>query len=99
MITARIVVMDVARTEFMQAADVFEPFKVLARVCRAELDDVEKFRAGVDAIRKGFEQADKNMRVVAIEDPLECRWLWQDETVKVVSNGTNWRTLDELLQG
>jgi len=89
---------DAKHTAFMQAADVFEPFKVLASATRYTLT----LKAGCSdqkavADLKRLLEAD-NQRVVAVFIPGSSEGAYRDESVRVVSDGRFFRTLDDILE-
>ena len=89
---------DRVKDQFMHAADVFEPFKVLADVHTISFTtkkapiDLPKV---IGAIVKGVQP---NWRVVAAFAPNRKEGAYVDPTVRVISNGTNWAMLDDVLK-
>ncbi|MCK9459476.1 MAG: hypothetical protein M0R80_07550 [Proteobacteria bacterium] len=88
---------DAFATRFMQDADVFERFKVIAEPARITLtlkDDCTDAQAMAD-LKKILEAA--GQRVVAVFIPNVPDGAWVDETVKSISNGTHWGLLKDAL--
>jgi hypothetical protein len=90
-------------TEFMQRADMFEPFKVLAHIYELSAETTPKS----DAEGKGFLDAlaecrstleQDGIRVVACFIPNEPQGAYVDHTVKVISDGEKFLLLDDALK-
>jgi hypothetical protein len=87
-------------TQMFQAFDIFEKFKVIAQpevieaTCDPDADpDIPKITC---ALRTGMEK--RGFRVVAVFVPGNPAGSYVDETVKVISNGTSWTTLENCLK-
>jgi histidinol-phosphate/aromatic aminotransferase/cobyric acid decarboxylase-like protein len=89
---------DERTTRFMQDADVFEKFKVIAKAQKYELDLADDYppASAMESLKKAITEA--GHRVVAIFQPNLPEGAWRDETVKVISDGTQWGMLDDLLE-
>ena len=98
--TIKVVVVhgDELSTRFMQDADVFEKFKVIAKAEKYELTLKDEClpTTAINALKDAMEKA--GHRVVAIFQPNIPEGAWRDETVKVISDGTQWGMLDDLLE-
>lgn len=85
--------------EFMRAADLFEPFKVLANpeIFHLKLNPEKQFKADktVEVLKKSYEEFGN--RVVAIFFPSVHAPFYLDPDVKVISNGRQWSMLKDVL--
>jgi hypothetical protein len=97
-IAIRIVAKDAVKTRFMQAADVFEPFKVLIDPnpldMSGELKPGETEETVATKIRKAVDSNGGQFSVVAI---LCGGYSWRDPSVKVISTGYQWELFDRYL--
>ena len=96
-ITVIIVCGSAEMTRFMQDADLFERFKIVAQARELVLalkPDCTKTRA-LTELRDVLEK--NGQRVAAIFIPNESEGAWRDETVKAVSDGARWCLLDDCL--
>lgn len=93
-------------TKFMQAADMFEPWKVLGKLTNivVTLDEVptdEQLQKLQDTIKQGFEKDKERVSFVYIVD---CEGRdhtiepYVDLSVKAISNGEQWGMFDENLR-
>ena len=85
-------------TRFMQDADLFERFKVIAKPAKIVLtlkDGCSDAQAMAD-LKKILEAA--GQRVVAVFIPNIPDGAWVDETVKCISNGKEWGLLKDVLE-
>lgn len=90
---------DVARTKLMQAADVFEPFKVLmADEIVLDVDASRDVSESISKIRKQFDIDKRRWELIAIWRPEDTDGAWRDENVKVLSTGESWMMFDEWLK-
>lgn len=85
---------DIAKTNFMQAADVFEKWKVLVEE-PISLEITVGKRADItlclDAIRQAHkEDADAKFKLIAIWVPNIEEGAWCDPDIKVMSTGKKW---------
>ncbi len=98
MAVSKIVVIsgDATMTRFMQDADVFEQFKVLASVRELEVHHTNALASVLEMIKEATEKA--GHRVVAIFSPGTPEGAWRDPNIKVVSDGKKWYMLDNALK-
>lgn len=95
----RIIAKDVVKTRFMQAADIFEPFKVVVDLnpldMTAELKPGETDESVATKIRRAIDSnAEGKYAVIAIH----CGgYFWRDPTVKVISTGYQWGLFNSYL--
>ncbi len=95
---------DLEKTEFMQRADMFEPFKVFAWPnqfnVETECNEVSTLDELVELlILKDVETLTRQgQRIVAIFSPGNPAGAYVDRTVKVISTGSQWVLLDEALR-
>jgi hypothetical protein len=85
-------------TRFMQDADCFERFKVIAEPVKFVLTlkpDCSKERA-LNDLKMLLEKSGN--RVVAIFAPNVKEGAYVDESIKVISNGTQWCMLKDVLE-
>src|SRR5690606_2374064 len=90
----RALIIDSPRTEFMQACDVFEKFKVLYHdiVLRYKLDNEEvKDEATIEILAK-YEFGNKLIALLGASEPK-----YINENIKVLSNGKNWALLKDYI--
>jgi len=88
-----IITSDLFKTRFMQDADVFEEFKVVVNPT-LEATVIKGFGSkNVRAIKTAFDA--KNIGLVAIYDA--NRVYYRDATVKILSDGSKWIVLDDIL--
>lgn len=97
-VSIRILAKDVQKTRFMQAADVFEPFKVLIDPKPVEMSATlkpgETDESVATKIRKAIDANGGQFAVIAIS----CGdYFWRDPSVKSVSTGYQWTTFDNYL--
>ena len=89
---------DRVKDQFMHNADVFEPFKVLADVhtvsFTSKKDPIDLPKV-INAIAEGMQP---KYRVVAVFAPNRKEGAYVDPAVRVISNGTNWAMLDDVLK-
>ena len=84
-------------TRFMQDADVFEPFKIIAKPTKLVLalkEGCTKTRA-LNDLRDLLEKS--GQRVAAVFIPYDPEGAWRNEAVRVISDGTKWGMLDDCL--
>ena len=84
-------------TQFMQAADVFEPWKVFAQPARYAVTlkpDCTDAQA-IQDVKRLLEAAGE--RVVAVFVPSHPETCWRDASVRAISHGTHWGLLDDCL--
>jgi hypothetical protein len=85
-------------TRFMQDADCFERFKVVAKPVKLILtlkSDCSKERA-LNELKMMLEKSGN--RVVAIFAPNVKEGAYVDESIKVISNGAQWCMLEDVLK-
>jgi hypothetical protein len=95
-----VIIADRQLTKFAQAADVFEPWKVLGRSISltATLKPDCTVERAVGDVRRILESVDGNNHVVAAFVPGSLKGAYRDPSVRVVSNGKTWQTLDDMLK-
>jgi hypothetical protein len=85
-------------TRFMQDADLFEHFKIIAKPVHLKLvlkQDCTKTQA-LQELRDLLEKNDQ--RVAAVFIPNDPEGAWRDEKILSISNGSKWCTLSECLK-
>ena len=85
-------------TRFMQDADMFERFKIIAEPVTLKLTlktDCTKAKALSD-LRELLIQS--GQRVAAVFIPNDPEGAWRNDAVRVISNGTKWGMLDDCLE-
>ena len=85
-------------TRFMQDADLFESFKVVAKPYRLTLTlkpGCTNIKALSD-MRNALEEV--GQRVAAMFIPSNPEGAWRDEKILSISDGTKWCTLDSCLE-
>ena len=89
---------DARHTAFMQASDVFEPFKVLASVDRyvLTLKDGCSDQKAVADLKRLLEAY--GHRIAAAFIPGSSEGAYRDESVRVISDGHFFRPLNEVLE-
>lgn len=89
---------DAGVTRFMQDADLFEHFKIVAKPMHLKLvlkQDCTK----VQALHDLRDLLEKNgQRVAAVFIPNDPEGAWRDDKVLSVSDGSKWCTLNECLE-
>jgi hypothetical protein len=84
-------------TKFMQGADVFERFKIVAKPMHLKLvmkQDCTK----VQALSELRDLLEKNGQcVAAVFIPNDPEGAWRDEKILSISDGSKWCTLNECL--
>jgi hypothetical protein len=84
-------------TRFMQDADLFEPFKIVAKPFRLKLTlkpDCTKIQALGD-LKDLLEKS--GQRVAAVFIPNDPEGAWRDEKILSISDGSKWCTLKACL--
>ena len=84
-------------TRFMQDADLFERFKIIAKPYHLKLilkQDCTKTQA-LSELRDLLEK--NGQRVAAVFIPNDSEGAWRDEKILSVSDGSKWCTLGECL--
>src|SRR5690606_16349366 len=96
----RALIIDSPKTEFMQACDVFEKFKVLYHDIvldyRYENDNNEEVKITDENILIACAKVEFGDKLIALLGASEPKYI--NENIKVLSNGSNWILLKDFIK-
>ena len=90
-----LVVWEKKRTEFMQAADVFESFKVLGRIDEFNVEIKSDIDSYLNRLRSLIKE-DGEFEVAALFVKGKPEFTLRETWIRVISNGKNFITLDKI---